>query len=240
MRINVFISSKGVCSRREADRWIQSGKVQVNGKIALTGQDISEADVVMIDGRPLISKPKIVYIAYHKPIGIECTTDQTKKANIIDAIGYPERIFPIGRLDKDSSGLILLTNDGQIVNKILRSENQHEKEYLVTVDQIITDDFIENMAKGVQIYNPVRHVTTTTLPAKISKIHDHMFRIIIVQGLNLQIRRMTESLGNKVRTLQRIRILNIKLGDLGIGKYRTLTKLETQELMQLIQYSPHK
>jgi 23S rRNA pseudouridine2604 synthase len=240
VRINVFISSKGVCSRREADRWIQSGKVQVNGKIALTGQNISEADVVMIDGRPLVSKPKIVYIAYHKPIGIECTTDQTKKANIIDAIGYPERIFPIGRLDKDSSGLILLTNDGQIVNKILRSENQHEKEYLVTVDQIITDDFIENMAKGVQIYNPVRHVTTITLPAKIFKIHDHMFRIIIVQGLNLQIRRMAESLENKVRTLQRIRILNINLGDLGIGKYRTLTKLETQELMQLIQYSPHK
>ena len=230
MRINVFISSTGYCSRREADCLIQASRVKVNGVTATIGQEITEADVLTIDGHPLRVRNPYVYLMYHKPRGIETTTDQTKKHNIIDAIQYPIRIFPIGRLDKDSSGLLLMTNDGGIVNRILRKEFAHEKEYFVEVEHEITTDFIKNMETGVRIYNPVQHVWTTTLPTIVHQVDRTHFRIILTQGLNLQIRRMCEVLGNHVITLKRIRIMHLQLGDLAVGKLRKLTAQECTEL----------
>jgi len=235
MRANVYISSTGFCSRREADRFIEAGRVIVNGKQAITGMNIEENDIVEIDGKPLKIKPETVYIMYNKPRGIESTTDPEKKDNIIDAINYPERIFPIGRLDKDSSGLILLTNDGMIVNRILRSENNHEKEYLVTVDKVLTKEFLDAMSKGVDIYNPVKHVRQITLPAKLKKIGPKSFSIILTQGLNLQIRRMAKQLGYKVLTLHRIRIMNLNIGKLEEGTYRLLTDKEVSDVLHLLE-----
>lgn len=234
MRINVFISSTGFCSRRDADRIIQAGKVTINGKPAQLGSDVGETDVVLVDGKPIQERPKTVYLAFHKPEGIESTTDQTKPDNIIDFIGFPERIFPIGRLDKDSSGLILLTNDGMIVNKILRSEFDHEKEYIVTVDQPVTDEFLAAMASGVRIYNPVRHENTLTKPCKTAKVSEKAFSIILTQGLNLQIRRMAKALSVQVLTLKRIRVMNIRLGALPIGKYRLLAEAELKQLFSML------
>ncbi len=233
MRINVYISSTGYCSRREADRLIESNRVTIDHQPALKGMDVQDNQTVCIDGIPLLYRPKWVTIAYHKPVGIESTTDQKKPHNIIDAIGYPERVFPIGRLDKATSGLILLTNDGQIVNQILRSENAHEKEYLVQVDHPFDNQFLYQMAQGVEIYNPVRHEKTITKPATITSVTSNSFRLIIVQGLNLQIRRMCQALGYRVTSLKRLRIMNIHLGDLPIGKWRYLTENETQTLMKL-------
>jgi 23S rRNA pseudouridine2604 synthase len=239
MRINVFISSKGICSRRAADRLVSEGRVTINGLPALTGMDVAPTDVIKLDGRIISDRPLDVYLAYHKPPGIESTTDQSKPNNIIDAIGYPERIFPIGRLDKDSSGLILLTNDGQIVNRILRSENAHEKEYLVTVDRPYDQTFLMAMAAGVDIYNPVQHEMTTTKPSVVKAIDAKTFSITLIQGLNLQIRRMARALGYGVVALKRIRIMSIHLGKLRPGEHRILTSLEMDLLFrQLNEDSP--
>lgn len=195
---------------------------------------MSLEDSVTIDGIPLLSKTKFDYIIYHKPIGIETTTDTSKPDNIIDAIHYPIRIFPVGRLDKDSSGLIILTSDGQIVNRILRSENAHEKEYIVTVDQEITSEFLSQMSKGVEIYNPVKRQKNITLPAKVKQLSQNTFSIILTQGLNLQIRRMAKALNYHVMKLHRTRIMNLSLESLPKGKYRQLTSIELTDLLQMI------
>lgn len=226
MRINKFISETGICSRREADKWIEARRVTINGIIAELGSTAEPGDDVRIDGRPIGSKKLPVYIALNKPVGITCTTERHVKGNIVDFVNHPERIFPIGRLDKDSQGLILLTNDGDIVNRILRAENNHEKEYIVTVNKPITDSFIKGMSSGVRILN------TKTKPCKITRISDRVFRIVLTQGLNRQIRRMCQVFGYHVMKLQRIRIMNIKLDGLKIGQWRNLTRQEFKELMK--------
>lgn len=224
MRINKFISETGICSRREADEIIKSGKVTINGVLAELGSTAEVGDLVCIDGNPIGAKNKNVYIALNKPIGITCTTERHIKGNIVDFVNHKERIFPIGRLDKDSDGLILLTNDGDIVNKILRSENNHEKEYIVTVNKPITDAFIKGMASGVKILG------TKTKPCKVTKVGEKVFKIILTQGLNRQIRRMCAVFDYKVVRLQRIRIMNIHLGKLKKGQWRDLTEDELKEL----------
>lgn len=222
--LNKFISSTGICSRREADKWITAGRVQINGKTAQKGNRVFENDTVKVDGKRIKSKPSMVYIALNKPPGVTSTTDLSDKDNIIDFIKHPKRIFPIGRLDKASSGLILLTNDGDIVNKILRTENNHEKEYIVTVDRPITDEFINKMRKGVPILG------TKTKECYLKKLSEKKFKIILTQGLNRQIRRMCEYFDYKVMTLKRVRIMNIELTSLKVGKWRDLTDLELQDL----------
>lgn len=222
--LNKYISSTGICSRREADKWIDAGRVKINGKTAQKGNRVFDNDNVTIDGKPLKSKPKHVYIALNKPPGITSTTDLKDKDNIIDFVNHPKRIFPIGRLDKPSSGLILLTNDGDIVNKILRSENNHQKEYIVSVNKPITDDFVLKMRKGVPILG------TMTKECYVKRLNDKKFKIILTQGLNRQIRRMCEYFDYRVVTLKRVRIMNIKLADLKVGKWRDLSKEELQTL----------
>ncbi len=234
MRINVYVSSTGHCSRREADRLVAAGRIAVNGVNAVIGMDVSDDDKVTVDGKTIGRKKPPIYLAFHKPTGIESTTDLAKKDNIIAYIGHSERIFPVGRLDKDTSGLILLTNDGQIVNKILRVENQHEKEYLVEVDLPIDDAFVEQLSAGVVIYNPVRHENVKTNPCRIEPIGPTTFRIVITQGLNLQIRRMCQTQDRHVIALKRIRIMNIVLGSLPVGIWRHLTKPEMTDLQQLL------
>lgn len=224
MRINKFISETGMCSRREADKWIESKRVTINGVVAELGSTVVVGDDVRVDGNPIGSKKEAVYIALNKPVGITCTTELHIKGNIIDFVNHPERIFPIGRLDKDSQGLILLTNDGDIVNKILRAENNHEKEYIVTVDKPITPQFLQGMAGGVRILG------TITNPCTVKKISDRVFQIVLTQGLNRQIRRMCSTFGYQVRKLERIRIMNITLGSLKIGHWRNLTTKELSEL----------
>ena len=226
MRLNKYISETGICSRREADKWIDAGRVTCNGQPAALGTRIAEGDVVCIDGEPIGAKKKQVYIALNKPVGVTCTTESHIEDNIIDLVGHPERIFPIGRLDKDSEGLILLTNNGDIVNEILRSENNHEKEYIVTVDRPITDLALTMMAGGVKIMGE------PTKPCKVSRIGPESFRMILTQGLNRQIRRMCSALGYKARRLQRVRIMNIHLGTLGSGQWRPLTDSELAGLLQ--------
>lgn len=226
MRINKYISETGICSRREADQWIKDKRVTVNGILAQLGTTVEPGDDVRIDGKPLGRKRKPVYIALNKPVGITCTTEKRVKGNIVDFVNHPERIFHIGRLDKDSQGLILLTNDGDIVNKILRAENNNEKEYIVTVNKPITEEFLKGMSSGVKILG------TITKPCKVTKINDRVFRIILTQGLNRQIRRMCQVFGYKVIKLERIRIMNIKLGGLKIGQWRNLTKKELDTLMK--------
>ncbi len=219
-RINKFISETGVCSRREADQWIEAGRITINGNIATLGSKVEPGDEVCIDGQPIGAKKTHVYIALNKPVGITCTSEPHIKGNIVDFIGYPERIFPIGRLDKDSEGLILLTNHGDIVNEILRVENAHEKEYLVTVDRPVTEAFLKGLASGVRILD------TLTKPCKVTRIRDNCFRIILTQGLNRQIRRMCAAFDYKVRRLQRVRIMHIELGALKIGQWRALNARE--------------
>lgn len=224
--LNKYISSTGICSRREADKWIDAGRVRINGKVAQKGNRVFENDVVKVDGKQLKSKPALVYIALNKPPGITSTTDLNDKDNIIDFVNHPKRIFPIGRLDKASSGLILLTNDGDIVNKILRTENNHEKEYIVTVNRSITDDFIYNMQKGVPILG------TVTKKCYVRKLNDKKFKIILTQGLNRQIRRMCEYYDYNVMTLKRVRIMNIELANLKVGQWRDLTAAELKLLKE--------
>lgn len=226
MRINKYIAESGYCSRRKADRLIEEGWVKINGKTAELGSTVEESDKVTIDGEIISLEGKNnVYIAYNKPVGIICTSDPDAKDNIIDAVGYPERIVHVGRLDVASSGLILLTNDGDIVNKILRAENGHEKEYVVTVDKKMTRAFTDAMKKGVVLDDQ------KTRPARLKKINDKKFKLVITEGRNRQIRRMCEKLGYQVKTLKRIRIMNIKLRDLGEGNWRYLSKNERRELL---------
>lgn len=231
VRLNNYISSTGMCSRREADTLIKEQRVLVNGKLAVLGMKVNENDQVMVDSVLVTLKKKFVTLAYYKPQGIICTSEPSVKNNIIDAINYPERIFPIGRLDKDSEGLILLTNDGSIVNKILRSESNHEKEYIVYVHRPLDAHFKRKMENGIDIYNPVRHEMTTTLPCTVKLISDRGFKIILKQGLNRQIRRMCSALGYQVVFLKRIRIMNITLTNLNKGEYRLLSDQEYTELI---------
>ena len=232
-RINKYLSEVGYCSRREADRLIEEGKVTINGKITKIGTKAEEGDQVEVEGQKIdkSTKQKNIYLAFNKPVGIVCTTDRrVEPDNIIDFINYPVRIFPIGRLDKPSEGLIFLTNDGDIVNKILRARNNHEKEYIVRVNRPIDRDFIQSMSSGVKILG------TKTKNCLIKQLGSNEFNIVLTQGLNRQIRRMCESLGYKVKSLKRVRIMNIKL-DVPIGKYRELTKEELLELNVLLKNS---
>jgi 23S rRNA pseudouridine2604 synthase len=226
VRLNKYISETGVCSRREADKWIEAGRITCNGLPAALGTQVEPGDEVRIDGELIGQKKKQVYLALNKPVGIICTTEAQIADNIIDHVGFPERIFPVGRLDRDSEGLILLTNDGDIVNEILRSENNHEKEYVVTVDRPITDLSLEMMAAGVKIMGEV------TKRSKVTRINPQTFRIVLTQGLNRQIRRMCSALGYRAQRLQRVRIMNIQLGNLKAGQWRHLTPVEIAGLMQ--------
>tara|TARA_B100001094_G_scaffold321670_1_gene369745 strand:+ start:547 stop:1281 length:735 start_codon:yes stop_codon:yes gene_type:complete len=229
IRLNKYLSEIGHCSRREADKLINVDRIIVNGQKAVMGQKVTPKDRIEIDGVLVENHhERNVYLAFNKPVGIVCTTDtRVEKNNIIDYINYPSRIFPIGRLDKPSEGLILLTNDGDIVNKILRARNNHEKEYIVTVNKPVTSEFIKTMANGVPILDII------TRKCKVEQIHKKQFRIVLTQGLNRQIRRMCEYLDYRVVMLKRIRIMNIEL-DLGVGKYRDLTKKEFSQLNSLI------
>ena len=232
-RINKYLSEVGFCSRRAADRLIEEGKVTINGEITEIGSKVKEGDQVEVEGQKITKsiKQKKIYLAFNKPIGIVCTTDrEVEPDNIIDFIKYPIRIFPIGRLDKQSQGLIFLTNDGDIVNKILRARNNHEKEYLVSVNRPINKDFIQSMSSGVEILD------TITKNCFVKQLGQKKFKIILTQGLNRQIRRMCESLGYRVRSLKRVRIMNIKL-DVPTGKYREFTKEELIELNRLLENS---
>ena len=225
IRLNKYISSSGICSRREADKLIESGKVSVNGVTADLGTRVLDGDTVEVNGKPVIPEDSMIYIAFNKPLGITCTTDRRDPSNIIDFIGYKERIFPVGRLDKNSSGLILLTNNGDIVNRLLRSENGHEKEYVVTLDRPYDSSFIKTMASGVPVLGRM------TLPAQVYPVNTKSFRIILRQGMNRQIRRMCEYLGYRVTKLKRVRFMNIELGDLERGKWRYLTAKEKKDLL---------
>lgn len=230
-RINKFLSETGYCSRREADKLIGEGRVTINGIVPEMGTKIFETDEIRVDGKLIReNKNKPIYLAFNKPAGIECTTNQRVRNNIIDYINYPERIFPIGRLDKASEGLIFMTNDGDIVNKILRARNNHEKEYIVTVDKPITDTFIKRMGSGVPILD------TVTRKCIVEPLNKNSFKIILTQGLNRQIRRMCEFLEYEVVSLKRVRIINISL-DIQVGRYRDLTDIEIIELNQLIEPS---
>lgn len=227
-RLNKAISETGFCSRREADRLIEAGKVKVNDEIAGLGVQVGPKDQIEVDGKIITKEVENVYLAFHKPVGITCTTDTSIKNNIVDFINYPERIFPVGRLDKPSEGLIFMTNDGDIVNKILRSKNNHEKEYIVTVNRKITQAFIRQMSNGVPILD------TITKKCKVEKIDDYTFNIVLTQGLNRQIRRMCAYLGYEVSRLKRVRIMNINLGKLKKGEYRHFTKEELNEVNRLV------
>ena len=232
-RINKYLSEVGYCSRRIADRLILEGKVTINGKVPEIGAKVEEGDQVKVDGQIIekSTKQRKVYLAFNKPVGIVCTTNKSVEPNnIIDFIKYPKRIFPIGRLDKPSEGLIFLTNDGDIVNKILRARNNHEKEYIVKVNRPINSDFIKSMSNGVEILN------TKTKNCFVKQIGPKKFKIILTQGLNRQIRRMCEALGYRVKSLKRIRIMNIKL-DVETGKYREFTKKELMKLNELLENS---
>ena len=224
IRINKFISETGFCSRREADKLVEQGRVSLNGRVAVLGDKASAADDVKVDGKPLKAKKKSVYIAFNKPVGITCTTERNIKGNIIDFIRHRDRIFPIGRLDKPSEGLIFLTSDGDIVNKILRAGNNHEKEYLVTVDKPVTDEFVRKMSSGVPILG------TITKKCFVKQESRYVFTIILTQGLNRQIRRMCEFLGYQVTRLRRVRIMQVTLADLPVGKWRDLTDEEMAQI----------
>ena len=216
MRLNKFISETGTCSRREADRWIAEGRVAVNGQPATLGTQVEAGDTVTVDGWPLATPARHIYLALNKPVGITCTTERHVPGNIVDFVNHPQRIFPIGRLDKDSCGLILLTNDGDIVNELLRVEHGHEKEYVVTVDRPLTDLFLQCMASGVRIMGVM------TRPCRIQRAGRNAFRIVLTQGLNRQIRRMCSALGYQVRSLERVRIANVTLDGLARGAWRPL------------------
>lgn len=234
IRLNKFLSDAGVCSRRAADKAIEEGRVLVNGEIPLMGQRISSSDEVLFDGKSVSNaNKKPVLIAYNKPVGIVCTAEKKEKNNIVDHIGYPERIYPIGRLDKDSNGLILLTNQGDLVNKIMRAVNAHEKEYIVSVDKEIDKDFIKKMSDGVYL----DELEVTTRKCKVKKLSKYEFNIILTQGLNRQIRRMCQMLGYKVKTLKRVRIMNIELGDLKVDTYRDVTPSEIATLNKMLEGS---
>lgn len=231
IRLNKYISESGFCSRREADKLIEKGFVYINNKKAEIGSKVTSKDIVKINNEIIKPKKNRVYIAFNKPVGITCTTEKHIKGNIIDYINYPERIFHIGRLDKPSQGLIFLTNDGDIVNKILRAGNNHEKEYIVTVDKPITNEFLHKMSSGVPILD------TVTKKCKVKKESKYVFRIILTQGLNRQIRRMCQYLGYNVTKLERIRIMNVTLDNIPIGNWRYLTEEEMNTINELVESS---
>lgn len=231
IRLNKYLSNAGVCSRRQADRYVEEGRITIDGRPAQMGERVLPEQTVCLDGKKIdgtggVSSKRIV-LAVNKPRGIVCTTSKKEKDNIVDFIQYPVRIYPVGRLDKDSEGLILMTNDGELMDEILRARNGHEKEYEVQVNRPVSDRFLKEMAGGVPILD------TVTRPCKIRKTGTFTFRIILTQGLNRQIRRMCEALGYRVRALKRIRVMNIRLGDLAVGTYRELTEAEVFELMRL-------
>lgn len=228
IRLNKYLSDTGICSRREADKWIESGRIEVNGHPAGLGVRVMDGDLVTVDGKPVKSKELPLYIAFHKPVGIVCVTDETVQGNIISFIKHPKRIFPIGRLDKPSEGLIFLTNDGDIVNKILRAGNNHEKEYIVKVNKPVTPDFIQRMGSGVPILD------TVTKKCKVHAIGKNEFRIVLTQGLNRQIRRMCEYLGYEVMRLKRVRIMNVTLDGIAPGKWRYLTEAEINMINKMV------
>ena len=229
IRLNKYLVDAGVCSRREADRLITLRKILVNGSKAELGQKVDGTERITVNGK-LVQKPaaKRVYLAYHKPVGIICTSDPKAKDNIINAVKFPERVFHIGRLDVASSGLILLTNDGDVVNRILRAEGKHEKEYVVTIDKAVTDDLVKSMSTGIMIEG------RKTLPAKVTKLGDTSFAITLVEGRNRQIRRMCEEMHVNVRRLERIRVMNIELNDLPVGTWRHLTETEEKQLLKML------
>ena len=225
LRINKYLSERGLCSRREADAWIEARRVTVNGIVATLGTKVGAGDEVAVDGQAVGEPSRHVYIALNKPAGVECTTDTRVPHNIVDFVAHRERVFPIGRLDKDSEGLILLTNDGDCVNRLLRVEHRHEKEYLVTVDRPLSDEFLGGMARGVRILG------RTTAPARVERAGKNMFRIVLTQGLNRQIRRMCDAFGYTVRQLVRVRFVNIRLDGIEPGRWRNLTKVELDGLL---------
>lgn len=233
MRINKYIASSGMCSRRKAEEFINQGLVTINDEIATLSSTVEDGDIVKLDGKIIEAKEDYVVLAFNKPKGITCTTEHKVKDNIIDYINYHERIFPIGRLDKDSQGLILLTNNGDLVNECLRAENGHEKEYVVRVDKPITEEFLDKMSKGIKIYNPVTNKYVTTLPCELTQKGKNHFNIILKQGYNRQIRRMCVALGYHVISLKRIRFMHINL-DVEEGEYRLLTSKEIIELQNKI------
>lgn len=233
VRINKFLSEAGVCSRREADRQIEQGTVKIDDRVAVAGDRVFEGQVVTFQGRQVAKEEEMILLAFHKPVGIVCTAEKREKNNVIDFINYPKRIYPIGRLDKESEGLLLLTNNGDIVNKMMRSGNRHEKEYLVTVNKTVTESFVRGLAGGV----PLVELGTVTRKCRVEKTGRNQIRIILTQGLNRQIRRMCEYFGYRVTKLERVRIMNIHLGELKPGEYREVSEQEYKQLLALIQGS---
>lgn len=236
VRINKFLSEAGVCSRREADRQIEAGNVTIDGVVAETGSKVMPGQTVCFHGKIITKEEEMILLAFHKPVGIVCTAEKREKNNVIDYLNYPKRIYPIGRLDKDSEGLLLLTNNGEIVNKMMRSGNMHEKEYIVTVNKPVTDSFLRGLAGGV----PLVELNTTTRKCRVEKVGKKQFKIILTQGLNRQIRRMCEYFGYRVEKLVRVRIMNIELADLEVGKYREVTEEEYKKLQSLIKNSSNE
>lgn len=236
IRINKFLSEAGVCSRREADRQVELGNITIDGKVAETGARVLPGQSVLFQGKKVLKEEEMILIAFHKPVGIVCTAEKREKNNVIDYINYPKRIYPIGRLDKDSEGLLLLTNNGDIVNKMMRSGNMHEKEYIVTVNRPVTESFIHGLANGV----PLAELNTMTRKCHVKRIGKKQFKIILTQGLNRQIRRMCEYFGYRVEKLVRTRIMNIELGDLPVGTYRDVTPEEYRQLLSLMKDSSNE
>lgn len=236
IRINKFLSEAGICSRREADREIEAGNVRIGEKIAVTGDRVMPGKQVFFHDVPVQKEEEMILLVVNKPMGIVCTAEKREKNNIVDFIHYPKRIYPVGRLDKDSEGLLLMTNNGEIVNKMMRAGNMHEKEYVVTVNREVTDQFLHGMANGV----PLKELGVTTRKCKVERLGKHQFKIILTQGLNRQIRRMCEYFGYRVTHLKRVRIMNIRLGDLKTGEYRKITDKEWKVLQELIKNSSNE
>ena len=231
-RINKYLSALGVCSRREADRLVEAQRIYVNGKLATLGTKVSDLDEIKIDGKPILKKEREdIVIAFNKPVGLLCTTARDQGDNIVDFINYKTRIYPVGRLDKESCGLILLTNNGEMMDKLLRSSNHHEKEYIVSVDGKVDDAFLKKMRQGIYL----EELDRTTNKCKVEKVNDNTFTIILTQGLNRQIRRMCKACNRRVTSLKRIRILNINLGDLKTGEYREITGKEKETLYRILE-----
>lgn len=236
VRINKYLSEAGICSRREADRQIEAGNVTINGRMAMMGDKVSAGDVVMYGKKKVTREEEMILLAVNKPIGIVCTAEKREKDNIVDFINYPKRIYPIGRLDKTSHGLLLMTNQGDLVNKMMRSGNYHEKEYIVKVNRDLTEEFLRGMAKGVYL----KELAATTRPCRVEKVGRRVFRIILTQGMNRQIRRMCEAFSYRVIDLKRVRIMNIRLGELKEGTYRKVTQEEWRELQEQIRHSSNE
>ncbi len=234
VRLNKYLSEAGVCSRREADRLIESGRVTVDGRLAQTGMRITPGQEVRVGRKVVSGKDEMIVLAVNKPRGIVCTEEKRERNSIIRFLNYPSRITYVGRLDKDSRGLLLMTNNGDIINRMMRASNHHEKEYKVTVDQEVTDDFLKQMSEGVHILD------TVTRPCRVTRIGKYTFSIILTQGLNRQIRRMCEALGYQVKDLLRVRVMNIRLGSLREGEYRELTDRELEELYELLRDTPQR